>query len=433
MANISGGKYYDKYKIGGLESTAEDSSVVLDVDGKKYVFGEKFKAMLRDSLIDWGTFLEIYNKNTPNDVAFEQICRLLNVKDNQNVKDIMLPIIKKIYALPSEMHLISMMRQYMIYEPVSIVIYSLFTTLKIHFEDVVRLFIEVRNEFIDRMKCSGYKNNWDKLVEEWRELDVNYELSSSSIVLLFLNPPKDLRSGIHWRIEKIDGEEEEHDEIYELTGRKEHVVEEKEIDEEGIAMLESSSESSILDLEGNVEEDVEGDGDEKQGGGEDLEKVKNAIDELKTAVGAFHYMGFCPKVPHVRLKALLEFPLNAFINAILLMKSSVKLPNYTLVEQELEKFMKNKPLKPAFLDNIPRQEPPPELLGRELKSKERDKIKLPLIKWYVDRIMELRKGLLTEGEKYENYYKELAKFLNEISKKIKSELSPYTFSVMMGN
>jgi hypothetical protein len=263
MANISGGRYYDQYKIGGLESTPEDSSVVLDVDGKKYVFGEKFKAMLRDSLIDWGTFLEIYNKNTPDDVAFEQICRLLNVRDNQNVKDIMLPIIKKIYALPSEMHLISMMRQFMIYEPVSIVIYSLFTSLKIHFEDIVRLFVEVRNEFIDRMKLDGYKNNWDKLLEEWRELDVNYELGSSSVVLLFLNPPNDLRSGIHWRVEKIAGEEEDHDEIYELIGRKERVSEDKEIDEEGIAMLESSSESSLLE-----EIDKGDDGDDGGEGGD---------------------------------------------------------------------------------------------------------------------------------------------------------------------
>jgi hypothetical protein len=131
---------------------------------------------------------------------FDQVSKLLGVKENESLRDVMLPMVKKIYYLPDETHITLMMKQFMIYEPVSLAIYALFTTIKKHFEHLVERFIELRNMYINKYKISVKTNDWPARVAEWNDLNVRYRLESSSVILLFLNPPKKLKSGIHYKI-----------------------------------------------------------------------------------------------------------------------------------------------------------------------------------------------------------------------------------------
>ena len=86
------------YRIGGLEP--DDTNVkIMEIDGLKYVVSDKFKSMLRDSFINWGTFLEVYNNNLDYVTMFDQVVRLLNLKQNENLQDSMLPMLKNIYNL----------------------------------------------------------------------------------------------------------------------------------------------------------------------------------------------------------------------------------------------------------------------------------------------------------------------------------------------
>ena len=190
------------YRTGGLESTDDVKSI--EVDGINYVTSDKFKMMLRDQFIDWGTFLEIYHDNLDYVLLFDQIVKLLNIKENENLRESLIPMVESIYKLPAEVHMTSMLKQFIVYEPLSAAIHSLFTTIKLYFESVVEKFIMLRNKYINLNNTNDKINDFDKLIKYWNDLNDQYDLDTSSIILLFLNPPKGFKSGINFNVKGID-------------------------------------------------------------------------------------------------------------------------------------------------------------------------------------------------------------------------------------
>ena len=353
------------YATGGLEPKDTDRHEVLRIDDVDYLLTDKFKSQLRNMILDWGTFLEIYHNNITYENMFSQVTKLLNIKNTDSISDTLLPLVKKVYHLPIDAHLSCMMKQFMIYEPVSHAIYYLFTIIKLHFEQIVEKFIITRNNYILTNKIRANANDWQELQMEWNKINDERSLESSSVILLFLNPPKGIKSRIHY---KIPGKEEE-------------------------------------------------------------------MNKLKRAINMFKYEGFCPKVPHERLAKLLLFPLNAFVSAIKALDSSAKFPNYNKIEHHMEGILKNKIKKPIAKDDFIRLAPPKELLSSikirdHTHSADREKkiadAKLLLIKWYVDKIMEMRKTLLPYGTQYEDYYIALAKTINNIANDVKDSLSGWS-------
>ncbi len=327
------------YKTGGLEPTL-DPSKTLDIDGVTYVVSDRFKAMLRDSFIDWGTFLEIYQDNLSYTLMFDQMIKLLNIKENENLREFMIPLIKKIYHLPASAHMACMVKQFMIYEPLSVTIHSLFTTIKLHYEYILDKFLHTRNNYITNNNLPDTQNNISELKKYWENMDQQYNLESSSVMLLFLHPPIGLKSRLNFN----------------TTG---------------------------------------------------LEKV---IAPLKDAVKKYHYLGFCPKVPQARLKALLNFPINEFIRAIKAMDPTAKFPNYQQLEKYMATELKKMPEPPVIKDEYARKTAPKVLVDN-----------LALAKWYIDEILNFRKTLIKYGTLYETYYTEQAKIFIDINDRLKRE------------
>ena len=205
MSTLDLSEYYnDKpinkiYAIGGLENN-ESNYKTLNIDGTNYVVSDKFRMMLQDLILDWGAFLEIYNDKLEYSSLFDQIVKLLNIKENDTIRETLLPVIKEIYELPAEAHLACMLRQFMIYEPLSIAIHSLFTTIKHHYESIVKKFIDVRNDYITKHKLKAEPNDWKHLLDVWNDQNIQHNLESSSVILLFLNPPKGLKNEINFKI-----------------------------------------------------------------------------------------------------------------------------------------------------------------------------------------------------------------------------------------
>lgn len=185
------------YCIGGLEDNDDEyPSYVLG--GNEYLLADKFKTMLRDSLIDWGSFLEVYEDEMNSDVMFKQIIKLLNIKDNNNLNNMLVPILKKIYNLPAKSHMACLLKQFMLYEPVSISIQMLFSTLKNHYEYIVHLFIKSRNKFIDENKIANKTNTWEELLDKWNiDIEKN-QIDTSSIILFMLNTPDNIKQRIYY-------------------------------------------------------------------------------------------------------------------------------------------------------------------------------------------------------------------------------------------
>ena len=331
-------KEKEHYKIGGLEPPNRPPAI-LKIGGTNYVVSDKFKSMLRDNFIDWGAFLDVYNKNLNITNMFDQMVKLLNVKANENLRESMIPIVEKIYNLPAEAHLACMIKQFMMFESVSSAIHELFTIIKLHYEYVFEEFLTVRNEYITNKKLPDKLNDIDELRFHWDAFGKHYD--SSSIKLLFLNPPDNLPSGLNFNI----------------TG------------------------------------------------------LESVIKPLRKAVKAFNYLGFCPKVPHQRIIALLTFPTNEFNAAIVKMDPSVKLPDYKVIDDRVKECMKNMPNVPKVVDNIKRKKIPDELTDQ-----------MDIAKWYIDHILDIRKQLIDYGAQFEEYYAEHAKIIVNISDVLKKEL-----------
>jgi len=347
----------DRYYSGGLEPDNNES--LININGTDFLITNKFKTMLRDSYIDWGTFLEIYHDNIQLRDMFDQVSKLLNVKDNENLHSAMIPIVEKIYDLPLEAHMTVLLKQFMLYEPVSLAIHGLFTTFKHHFEYLVELFSNLRNDYITENKLKVKLNDWSELTRYWEEKNLEYELESSSVILLFLNPPKKIKSKMHY---KIPGKEE-------------------------------------------------------------------LISCLRDAIKKFTYLGWCPKVPHKRLQALLKFPINEFVSIIRSINPNVDLPDYKKIEQLISDVLSTKPIKPEIKDNYSREKPPKELeqlvkkkSSKTTNSDEYNQAQIKLVKWYVNKILDLRKQLLPYGKQLEMYYVDSAKKISEINTIIKQHL-----------
>ncbi len=173
----------------------------------------KLEMMIQDNLSDWSTFLRIYGENVSNDDLLDQICKLFLIK-----KETKLNInshLKSLYEADDKTHMVLMNKQFMLQEPVSTVLFDIYTLFKFIFELLIEKFVKTRNEYLDRNNIKGVKrNDWSKLLEMWVEQYKLYDLSSSSIILLFLNPPLG-KSGIHYKIPgKEDIVEKLRDAIY---------------------------------------------------------------------------------------------------------------------------------------------------------------------------------------------------------------------------
>jgi hypothetical protein len=360
----------DGYFVGGLEPRPGDSDEVTVIGGASYITSGKFKTLLRDSIIDWGTFLEIYEGSLNCRVMFEQVTRILDVKRGDKPADSlvvsqMVPIVRQIYLMSAELHMGCLLKQFMLYEPVSVAVHAVFTILRSHFEDVVLHFVTARNAYWLSNAKAGKPNDWSKLIARWDRDNLENELESSSIILLFLNPPKPLKSNLHIKLKN------------------------------GPAV--------------------------------------KATKALAKAVKKFHYPGFCPKVPHERLQGLLKFPLDLFTRAIQALEPTYKPPNYAKLEQKMALILQSRKtaLRPSSLKFPPRKKPPAGLLTTaKLAETDREpkpevaEARLALTKWYVREIFEIRKGLLPVGKKYEAYYRQRAEALSEVAKMLRVALRP---------
>jgi hypothetical protein len=329
------------YRTGGLEPSDDSKNETLNVSGINYVITDKLKTMLRDSFIDWGTFLEIYHDNLDYTLIFDQMIKLLGVNESENLRELMIPLAEKIYNLPADAHMACMLKQFVVFEPVSIAMHALFTTIKLHYEQIVHRFLHVRNKYILSNNLKDKTNDVDHLKKYWEEMNDQYDLDSSSTTLLFLNPPNGLKSKININV----------------TG------------------------------------------------------LESVISKLRDAIKKFHYAGFCPKAPHIRLKALLEFPINEFVSATKKMDKDIIVLNYTKIEKHIAEKMKELPKKPVIKDSIKRQSPPAEMTD-----------KIELAKWYMDAILDLRKELLPQGAQFEEYYTKQARIFVDLNDYLKSQL-----------
>lgn len=295
-------------KIGGLEPTAE--SVILRVDDTDYELSGRFQTMLRDTIIDWETFKEVYSHGVADANMFAQILKLLNlphVQTSEPIQTALTGLLSTLYKEPAEIHMNQMLRQFMISESMSMAMFALFSTIRIYFENMIKHYSECRNSYISKKKTTDTPNDLKALTERWESLDAEYDLDSSSTILLFLNPP---------------------DVVPRDPAYKFHVK------VRGVPETEA----------------------------------------LAAAFKKFKYPGFCPKVPKKRLDLLLCFPIHELVAACKALErgnssggsGKTEYPDFKALGCQLSTIIDTLPQKPAIIDDYTRKSPPEGLKPMQL-------------------------------------------------------------------
>jgi hypothetical protein len=354
----------NKYCIGGLEPNEDDRSEVIEIAEVKYLLTDKFKTMLRDSFIDWGTFLEVYHDNLDYTTMFDQVVKLLDIKENENLRSIMLPIVKKIYHLPADAHLACMMKQFMVYEPVSIAIHQLFTVLKNHFENLVERFVIARNRhLIDTKLDRTVKiNNWDELLKDWDDVNNHYNLETSSLILLFLNPPKNIKSGLHLKIPNNTAV----DKLKASVSQFHYMGFCPKVPYERLVALFKFPISDFVNAIKSID---------KTAKFPNYNKIENHIAEL---------LSDKKELPTIVDDIKRETPPVELIKALKVQEATST---------------------------------------GDVMSDTVEQAKLQLTQWYVTKILELRKQLVKYGKQYEEYYISMAKTINTVTEYIQGEIN----------
>lgn len=138
------------------------------IGGNNYITGQKFKTLLNHCLLEWEVILEDKKLLEDEDLIFAKGMKLLGLE-----KEFQYSSLKDVYMLSNRKHVIMMMRNFFIYEPLSFAIFQLFNQFKYHFENLIKTFVESQKE-----------DNWTTLVNTWSNLD-EYSQSSSTILLYF--------------------------------------------------------------------------------------------------------------------------------------------------------------------------------------------------------------------------------------------------------
>jgi hypothetical protein len=295
---------------------------------------------------------------------FDEITKLLDIKENENLRDIMLPLVKKIYHLPASAHLSCMMKQFMIYEPVSIAVHGLFTLFKHHYESIVEKFIIARNKYLSINDISNAQtNDWNTLLQEWNDANEKYALESSSVILLFINPPKHIKSNIHYKVPGME------DQIQKLK------LAIKQFNYPGFCP--KAPYQRLLKL------------------------LTFPINEFVNCIKA--------------LDATVHFPKYNIIEKQMatLLSIDTKKPD---IPDNIKRESPPKELVAASKKEG--HDAIPSIL--EIQNI-KPSAKLQLIQWYVTQILSLRKQLLPYGKLYEEYFIDIAKKINKVTELIKDE------------
>lgn len=376
------------------------------IDSVNYLVTGRTKRALDSVLVNWEVFQEVYKNEELNNTLFNQILEMIHMNpDHVPIQETTLEMVKKIHALPDKSHIVSMFQQFMVYEPLSIAIYGVFLIYKTHFENQIRLYVDVRNNWITKnfagiaTNPAGIANDLQSLLVTWSDLCIQHSIDTSSLILYFVNPP----------IESINRDATES-----ILAEKNGLI------PKGIGLIDtgedddSHRESDVIVVDVNQQMDSLETEVATTTSHFDLRMDEDQLlripvgdppipetEILARALSTWHYRGFCPKVPHERLLALLSFPIHELHDAIRALKPDHTPPDYAEIDNRMHeaftaigKFPEiDNPIDPARNPSAQARRTPPTGLDDNA-----------LIIWYVTDILEIRKSLMSKCRKCEAYF-----------------------------
>jgi len=321
------------------------------------IVGNKSSINLRDKMLEWGAFSEIYPDVDKLDSAgINAMCKTVKlVIDSQTClkPGDTLEVLKSMYSLPDEKLSQMFIKRFNFGSSTVDALRSVYVNWVDHLESEVINYIETREKYITGK--SEQSNDVKVLMKNWNAMDKYHGINSSSPILLYTSFPE-----IPYDLPWLRGTFTEGDiwDVYPLP---------------------------FYWIVKGVSETL----------------------QLEKSIADFNYLGFCPRRPKYRLKKLFEFPLDKLHSATKALGGKVS---------DTGRYAKVMKMINSGSVKTPKFEVPELIRKKEPKLKNIQQ----KIKWHVEEIIEIYKSLHPHFKEVEKYYTDVAKQMSEIGIKMES-------------
>lgn len=168
---------------GGLEEP--ENLDTLESDNITYIVNNNYRRNILELTHSWNAFLNIYKEDIENQKLFDFVKKNL-IPEKTSSKRIV-KYLKELYNSPLQAHMSLLIDQYMLDSPLLREESDLFIVLRLHFEKMIKIFNEARNNYIDNNKTNDKKNNLDELTRHWFDINNQNKNNTSSLILYFFN------------------------------------------------------------------------------------------------------------------------------------------------------------------------------------------------------------------------------------------------------
>lgn len=182
------------------------------------VIGELSKTFVKQKNTEWATFKDVYFKNGKLDQQYyykfmDVLNNIFPIPLHTDIDKEMVYMISTLYEAPS-VQIINSINNYLnLLDPLKLTLRYLFMMWKIYLEKLIEIFIELREKYIEthKLQKKNKKNTFNELVERYVEIDNENKTDTSSPILFFNFPPKEINveesiPKIEWKINGCDKE-----------------------------------------------------------------------------------------------------------------------------------------------------------------------------------------------------------------------------------
>jgi len=368
-----------KVILGGIDSSSSGETFHLQVSGgistknkhiNKHVFiGDKSKTYVKNKIIEWDSFKEVYYEKGKLDVKYyknllETANDILPLPIHTTNYDNFIYMANKLYNSDSDKISKALINTYDIYDPFNQSIRFLFMSYKVYIENIIEIFVKLYNSHVNPSDMM----NFNELIEKWTFIDLKNNTETSSIILFFNFPPHGLNLDssiptIKWEINNT-----KHSQKYEAYNKL----------------------------------------------------MKKFLSSVKT--NKFQYMGFCSHVAIKRLMELFKFPMSQLLGAIYELDKITETPTKLKVQlskkcdciiKNINKLQKNislirKPVKLQHNKKLPMEK------THNIESQ------VKILEKYINLYLTLYEKTLPEISKRELLIGEVSQCLSKISQSIQN-------------
>lgn len=356
--------------MNNLDDYKKSGGITLSFSGgtnnkKTYIVGNKASIKIRDKILEWGAFKELYPDKLGN-AGTSALCkvaaRILYHTESLDL-DQTLETLRITYKLPDVKLSQMILRRFNLGEVTKNSIHSIFVNWAKYLEKSILKYAEIRNAYIDHNQTHNQNgnnevNNIKDLLKNWSVIDKYYDIETSSPLLLYSHFPKKPYDLPWLRGAFIE------DDLWDIYPNKFHWI------------ITGVPETELL---------------------------QNTLTNSN-----FLYLGFCPRAPKERLRRLFSFPIEELHAATKALGGDIDTTPLPLPEI-ITMINQSGPRAPTSFE-------PPTIL-RELEPDGDVEHK---VKWYVEKFIDIYLKMKPHFESIETYYVNLAKNLSLVGFKLEN-------------